>query len=187
MGFGSHCCFSLWKVTLKTQRSWTMVKSTSTSWLSRPTTAGRKEQQKTFWWRSASSPPAPLGGKVSLPLCAALAPAPKVCPPWRPNRSVPPLPSTPPSPWAHAGWNNRVEYEPGTGALTLFPNVHLETCDESVASAQVVVELETSHIGKGCDRDTYSEKSLHRLCGKKAREEPQAPKAHSEECVRVLP
>ncbi|OWK08224.1 hypothetical protein Celaphus_00010974 [Cervus elaphus hippelaphus] len=29
----------------------------------------------------------------------------------------------------------------------------------------VVVELETSHIGKGCDRDTYSEKSLHRLCG----------------------
>ncbi|KAJ1074469.1 hypothetical protein K5549_001164 [Capra hircus] len=63
------------------------------------------------------------------------------------------------------GWNSRVEYEPGTGALTLFPNVHLETCDESVASVQVVVELETSHIGKGCDRDTYSEKSLHRLCG----------------------
>ena len=52
--------------------------------------------------------------------------------------------------WAHAGWNNRVEYEPGTGALTLFPNVHLETCDESVASAQVVVELETSHIGMAC-------------------------------------
>ena len=103
------------------------------------------------------------------------------------NRSVPPLPSTPPSLWAHAGWNNRVEYEPGTGALTLFPNVHLETCDESVASAQVVVELETSHIGKGCDRDTYSEKSLHRLCGKEAREEPQAPKARSEGYVCVLP
>lgn len=64
------------------------------------------------------------------------------------------------------GWNkNRVEYEPGTGALALFPNVHLETCDESVASVRVTVELETSHIGKGCDRDTYSEKSLHRLCG----------------------
>ncbi|XP_066126609.1 calsyntenin-1 isoform X4 [Saccopteryx bilineata] len=63
------------------------------------------------------------------------------------------------------GWNNRVEYEPGTGALALFPSVHLETCDESVASVQVTVELETSHIGKGCDRDTYSEKSLHRLCG----------------------
>lgn len=64
------------------------------------------------------------------------------------------------------GWNkNRVEYEPGTGALALFPNVHLETCDESVASVRATVELETSHIGKGCDRDTYSEKSLHRLCG----------------------
>ncbi|XP_036781157.2 calsyntenin-1 isoform X3 [Manis pentadactyla] len=63
------------------------------------------------------------------------------------------------------GWNSRVEYEPGTGALALSPDAHLETCDESVASVQVTVELETSHIGKGCDRDTYSEKSLHRLCG----------------------
>ncbi|KAI5947167.1 Calsyntenin-1 [Manis javanica] len=63
------------------------------------------------------------------------------------------------------GWNSRIEYEPGTGALALFPDAHLETCDESVASVQATVELETSHIGKGCDRDTYSEKSLHRLCG----------------------
>jgi len=63
------------------------------------------------------------------------------------------------------GWNNRIEYEPGTGTLALFPNVHLETCDESVASVQATVELETGHIGKGCDRDTYSEKSLHQLCG----------------------
>lgn len=63
------------------------------------------------------------------------------------------------------GWNSRVEYEPGTGALALFPSARLETCDASVASVQVTVELETSHIGKGCDRDTYSEKSLHRLCG----------------------
>uniref|UniRef100_A0A8C0W494 Calsyntenin-1 n=1 Tax=Castor canadensis TaxID=51338 RepID=A0A8C0W494_CASCN len=63
------------------------------------------------------------------------------------------------------GWSNRIEYEPGTGALAVFPNIHLETCDEPVASVQATVELETSHIGKGCDRDTYSEKSLHRLCG----------------------
>lgn len=69
-------------------------------------------------------------------------------------------------PWANTGWSNRVEYEPGTGALAVFPSIHLETCDEPVASVQVTVELETSHIGKGCDRDTYSEKSLHRLCGK---------------------
>lgn len=69
--------------------------------------------------------------------------------------------------WTNAGWSNRIEYEPGTGALAVFPSIHLETCDEPVASVQATVELETSHIGKGCDRDTYSEKSLHRLCGKK--------------------
>ncbi|ERE81936.1 calsyntenin-1 [Cricetulus griseus] len=63
------------------------------------------------------------------------------------------------------GWSNRIEYEPGTGALAVFPSIHLETCDEPVTSVQATVELETSHIGKGCDRDTYSEKSLHRLCG----------------------
>lgn len=59
-----------------------------------------------------------------------------------------------------------MEYEPGTGTLALFPNIHLETCDEPITSVQATIELETNHIGKGCDRDTYSEKSLHRLCGK---------------------
>ncbi|XP_048680550.1 calsyntenin-1 isoform X4 [Caretta caretta] len=63
------------------------------------------------------------------------------------------------------GWSKRMEYEPGTGSLALFPNIHLETCDEPITSIQATVELETNHIGKGCDRDTYSEKSLHRLCG----------------------
>ncbi|XP_060114861.1 calsyntenin-1 isoform X2 [Heteronotia binoei] len=63
------------------------------------------------------------------------------------------------------GWSKRMEYEPGTGSLALFPNIHLETCDEPVTSVQASIELETNHIGKGCDRDTYSEKSLHRLCG----------------------
>ncbi|XP_061456639.1 calsyntenin-1 isoform X2 [Rhineura floridana] len=63
------------------------------------------------------------------------------------------------------GWSKRMEYEPGTGSLALFPNIHLETCDEPITSVQATVDLETNHIGKGCDRDTYSEKSLHRLCG----------------------
>ncbi|XP_069466117.1 calsyntenin-1 isoform X2 [Ambystoma mexicanum] len=63
------------------------------------------------------------------------------------------------------GWGKRIEYEPGTGSLALFPNIHLETCEEPITSIQANVELETNHIGKGCDRDTYSEKSLHRLCG----------------------
>uniref|UniRef100_A0A8C5FW62 Calsyntenin-1 n=1 Tax=Gadus morhua TaxID=8049 RepID=A0A8C5FW62_GADMO len=63
------------------------------------------------------------------------------------------------------GFNKRIEYEPGTGSLPLFPSVHLETCDEPITSIQANIELETNHIGKGCDRDTYSEKALHKLCG----------------------
>ncbi|XP_077573282.1 calsyntenin-1 isoform X4 [Stigmatopora nigra] len=63
------------------------------------------------------------------------------------------------------GFNKRIEYEPGTGSLALFPSMHLETCDEPIMSIKATIELETNHIGKGCDRDTYSEKSLHKLCG----------------------
>ncbi|XP_033824943.1 calsyntenin-1 isoform X4 [Periophthalmus magnuspinnatus] len=62
-------------------------------------------------------------------------------------------------------FSKRIEYEPGTGSLALFPGMHLETCDEPITSIRATVELETNHIGKGCDRDTYSEKSLHKLCG----------------------
>uniref|UniRef100_A0A673IL78 Calsyntenin-1 n=1 Tax=Sinocyclocheilus rhinocerous TaxID=307959 RepID=A0A673IL78_9TELE len=66
------------------------------------------------------------------------------------------------------GFNKRIEYEPGTGSLALFPSMHLETCEEPITSIQVSIMLETNHIGKGCDRDTYSEKSLHKLCGASA-------------------
>ncbi|XP_063075851.1 calsyntenin-2 [Engraulis encrasicolus] len=59
------------------------------------------------------------------------------------------------------GWNKRVDYEPGTGSKQL----HLETCEGPLSSVRVNVELQTNHIGKGCDRETYSEKSLQRLCG----------------------
>uniref|UniRef100_A0A8C2X724 Calsyntenin 1 n=1 Tax=Cyclopterus lumpus TaxID=8103 RepID=A0A8C2X724_CYCLU len=64
-----------------------------------------------------------------------------------------------------SGFNKRIEYEPGTGSLALFPSMHLETCDEPITSIRAIIDLETNHIGKGCDRDTYSEKSLHKLCG----------------------
>ncbi|XP_066565387.1 calsyntenin-2 isoform X1 [Amia ocellicauda] len=63
------------------------------------------------------------------------------------------------------GWNKRVEYEPGTGSKQLFPKMYLETCDGPVSSIRTNVELQTNHIGKGCDRETYSEKSLQKLCG----------------------
>uniref|UniRef100_A0A672KHN1 Cadherin domain-containing protein n=1 Tax=Sinocyclocheilus grahami TaxID=75366 RepID=A0A672KHN1_SINGR len=63
------------------------------------------------------------------------------------------------------GWNKRLDYEPGTGSKQLFPKMHLETCDGPLSSVRAMVELQTSHIGKGCDRETYSEKSLQKLCG----------------------
>ncbi|XP_064418434.1 calsyntenin-2 [Latimeria chalumnae] len=63
------------------------------------------------------------------------------------------------------GWNKRVEYEPGSGSRPLFPSIYLETCDGPVSSIQTTIELQTNHIGKGCDRETYSEKSLQKLCG----------------------
>ncbi|XP_006801265.1 calsyntenin-2-like [Neolamprologus brichardi] len=62
------------------------------------------------------------------------------------------------------GWNKRVDYEPGTGSKQLFPRMHLETCGGPLSSVRTTVELQTSHIGKGCDRETYSEKSLQKLC-----------------------
>jgi len=58
-----------------------------------------------------------------------------------------------------------VDYEPGTGSRQLFPKMHLETCEGPLSSVRAMVELQTSHIGKGCDRETYSEKSLQKLCG----------------------
>uniref|UniRef100_A0A671QFT8 Calsyntenin-2-like n=1 Tax=Sinocyclocheilus anshuiensis TaxID=1608454 RepID=A0A671QFT8_9TELE len=63
------------------------------------------------------------------------------------------------------GWNKRVDYEPGTGSKQLFSKMHLDTCDGPLSSVRAMVELQTSHIGKGCDRETYSEKSLQKLCG----------------------
>uniref|UniRef100_A0A4W4FLK2 Calsyntenin-3 n=1 Tax=Electrophorus electricus TaxID=8005 RepID=A0A4W4FLK2_ELEEL len=63
------------------------------------------------------------------------------------------------------GWSKRVEYTPGSGSVPLFPNLHLETCEESVWNIQATVELQTGHIGKGCDRDSYSDRSVRRLCG----------------------
>ncbi|XP_059710881.1 calsyntenin-2 isoform X2 [Haemorhous mexicanus] len=62
-------------------------------------------------------------------------------------------------------WNKRIEYRPGSGSIPLFPSIHLETCDGPVSSIHTTIELQTSYIRKGCDRETYSEKSLQKLCG----------------------
>ncbi|NXN14244.1 CSTN2 protein, partial [Indicator maculatus] len=62
-------------------------------------------------------------------------------------------------------WNKRIEYKPGSGSIPLFPSIRLETCDGPVSSIRTTIELQTNYIGKGCDRETYSEKSLQKLCG----------------------
>ncbi|XP_072789687.1 calsyntenin-2 isoform X2 [Taeniopygia guttata] len=62
-------------------------------------------------------------------------------------------------------WNKRIEYRPGSGSIPLFPSIQLEMCDGPVSSIHTTIELQTNYIGKGCDRETYSEKSLQKLCG----------------------
>nr|XP_041573992.1 calsyntenin-2 isoform X2 [Taeniopygia guttata] len=62
-------------------------------------------------------------------------------------------------------WNKRIEYRPGSGSIPLFPSIQLEMCDGPVSSIHTTIELQTNYIGKGCDRETYSEKYLQKLCG----------------------
>ncbi|XP_077288036.1 calsyntenin-1-like [Arctopsyche grandis] len=76
------------------------------------------------------------------------------------------------------GWTGvaeRVDYPPGGGALSLFPSAALEECTTrrcaegegggAVQKLRATVTLRSSHIGKGCDRDTYSVHSQRRICG----------------------
>ncbi|XP_002941239.2 calsyntenin-2 [Xenopus tropicalis] len=62
-------------------------------------------------------------------------------------------------------WDKRIEYNPGSGSIALLPTVRLETCDGPVSFIRTSIELQTNHIGKGCDRETYSDASLKALCG----------------------
>lgn len=52
--------------------------------------------------------------------------------------------------------------------MALFPGIRLETCDEPLWNIQATIELQTSHVAKGCDRDNYSERALRKLCGERA-------------------
>ncbi|XP_052820874.1 calsyntenin-1-like [Mya arenaria] len=68
------------------------------------------------------------------------------------------------------GWTDfpdHIEYTPGTGRHTLTDSAHLQVCEESCTVDRVTVKmtLQTKHIGKGCDRDTYSIISQRKLCG----------------------
>ncbi|CAH0386209.1 unnamed protein product [Bemisia tabaci] len=68
------------------------------------------------------------------------------------------------------GWKGipeRVDYAPGSGKGELFPAAQLKLCDVpcNVTNVQSKLTLSTSHIGKGCDRDTYSVQNQRKLCG----------------------
>ncbi|KTG06871.1 hypothetical protein cypCar_00040820, partial [Cyprinus carpio] len=62
------------------------------------------------------------------------------------------------------GWSKLIDYEPGTGSKLLFPKMHLETCVGWVSWIRTTVELETSGAGRGCDRQSHSERALQKLC-----------------------
>ena len=64
--------------------------------------------------------------------------------------------------------SDRVEFIPRDSRRLLAASAELETCTDkcNVSSLSVTVRLTTEHIGKGCDRDTYSLESQRKLCGK---------------------
>lgn len=66
------------------------------------------------------------------------------------------------------GIPERMEYIPGSGSRVLVPDAELQLCDFPCETENVTVRmsLATHHIGKGCDRDTYSVESQRKLCGK---------------------
>jgi len=65
------------------------------------------------------------------------------------------------------GISDRIEYAPGMKQKLLGEQASLKLCDPACSEAQVSarIVLTTKHIGKGCDRDTYSIQSQRKLCG----------------------
>ena len=65
------------------------------------------------------------------------------------------------------GVSGRVEFIPRDSRRLIAASAELETCSDkcNVSRVSVAVELTTEHIGKGCDRDTYSLESQRKLCG----------------------
>lgn len=66
------------------------------------------------------------------------------------------------------GIPERMEYLAGSGSRVMIPDAELQLCDLPCETENVTVRmsLATHHIGKGCDRDTYSIESQRKLCGK---------------------
>jgi len=75
------------------------------------------------------------------------------------------------------GFHERIEFVPGNTHQPISDEATLEVCDQTCKPKDISTKLKlaTEHIGKGCDRDTYSIQSQRKLCGA------------SEEIVDLLP
>lgn len=74
-------------------------------------------------------------------------------------------------PPCHTGWSvvaSQISYVPSTGPQPLYPQAKFDLCPSEKCTAtnyESTLTLETRHIGKGCDRDTYDLASQRHLCG----------------------
>ena len=65
-----------------------------------------------------------------------------------------------------SGIEDTIDYTPGSNQKSIGENAALHMCDQCKETKVTArVRLTTHHIGKGCDRDTYSIQSQRKLCG----------------------
>ncbi|XP_067658784.1 calsyntenin-1-like [Haliotis asinina] len=69
-----------------------------------------------------------------------------------------------------SGWQDvrdHIPYVAGSGRQKIAERARLQLCEEGCTPEKIAVRmtLATKHIGKGCDRDTYSITSQRKLCG----------------------
>lgn len=91
-----------------------------------------------------------------------------------------------------AGWMgvpDRVEFSPREGWKEVAVNAELNLCAGSCNLTRVAVTaiLTTGHIGKGCDRDTYSLQSQRKLCGASAETTDLLPNPSGSGWTKNLP
>ncbi|KAK2710413.1 hypothetical protein QYM36_011810 [Artemia franciscana] len=69
------------------------------------------------------------------------------------------------------GWQDvpeRISYSPGSGRKSLFPDTKFDLCNVPCTAKDIQsrISLAASHLGKKCDRDTYSVTDQRKLCEK---------------------
>lgn len=90
------------------------------------------------------------------------------------------------------GWQNlpaEVAYLAGEGQKRVADSAQLTLCDHTCSPQEVKVKvtLTTKHIGKGCDRDTYSITSQRKLCGASGDSVDLLPSPWNAEWTKNLP